>query len=125
AMVCFDVKGKEEAGLLLLHRPEGCPTPNGRWRVGVDFGTTNTTVYVNDGSGPRPLPFQARLRRVTRAKDQDRLLATAIEFLPADEQAPPFRTKYRPVGQGYLASDSRAVLDGHIYFLSPTAYEAY
>jgi len=72
ALVCKTVgtslEGGRPVGLLLLERlPEISPRrDDDRWKIGIDFGTTNTSVYFaecKDGEiNPRSIPFQPRIK---------------------------------------------------------------
>jgi hypothetical protein len=42
--------GHSAFGLMLLPRPEELGGRSGSWRIGVDFGTSNTNVWVHEGS---------------------------------------------------------------------------
>jgi hypothetical protein len=64
-----------------------------RWDVGVDFGTSSTTVMVNAGNGgPVAMPFQGRTIFLTAPEETERLSAIANSLYPATGTTPPFRT---------------------------------
>jgi hypothetical protein len=109
--------GPSDAGLLAVSLPQPPSTAGeSHWRIGVDFGTTNTTVFIC------PLdkePKHLQLRglgtfQVTGAAKVDRLDWTNRFFLPPSEEMPalPFLTMYRSRKVGSLP-----ILDGNIYFV--------
>ena len=57
----------EESGILLLQTPPAAVPTGQEWRVGIDFGTTGTTVFAASsqmGDG-HALPFEPRLQAIT------------------------------------------------------------
>ena len=112
AMLC-EYKGTK-AGVLLISVPEALPDGGGTWTIGVDFGTTSTTVYRNDHhDNPKAMEFDARLIQVTESGDARKGLYN--EFLPIKSAPTPFLSLF----QKFSSEDpEEPLLDGHIYFLN-------
>ena len=48
-------------GIMLLPEPKKINTVQSKWSVGLDFGTTNTSIYVLEkGRNPEPITFKPR-----------------------------------------------------------------
>ena len=85
--------GLVPAGCILLPRNTR-PTQQGELHIAIDFGTTNTVVYMRVGRSPEKVSFA---RRVTRpfthmAAESDQFARDCVEFFPAHEQPSPFPT---------------------------------
>ncbi len=109
--------GGDDVGMLAVT----LPTPeasNGAaaWRIGIDVGTTNTTVYQSAaGVSAGPLPLDGLgAYQITGASKPDRLDWTNRFFVPPKEEMPrlPFLTMYRTRREG-----SQPILDGNIFFV--------
>lgn len=110
--------GGGEAGLLLRSTAPAPATgdPDLRWRVSVDFGTSNTQLMVDRGDldQPRPLPLRARTVLLTRGADIYEVEAREA-FFPADETLPsPFPTVLLQ-NQGWAASQVPGSVPGDLY----------
>ena len=105
-----------EAGLLLISVPEVQPSGDSTWTVGVDFGTTNTTVYWTDQPyNAKPMEFVARLIQVTDPGTARESLYDG--FLPTRATDTPFLSFFEK--SEFEAENSKEpFLDGHIYFLN-------
>ena len=83
-----------EAGTLLRDRlvaPPGLIESN-NWEVGVDFGTSSTTIYVRKNQHePELLPVKARLQYLTDSIP-DLMTKVADNLYPNETVMPPFRT---------------------------------
>lgn len=124
ALECFDQRGDSPAGLLLLVPPPEPPRGAARWKIGVDFGTTNTTVYHAIGSGgPEPLPFEDRVRLLTAIPQDQASEYFHSWFFPNERAAPPFRTFFKPSQGGSAGTDAVVPLHGHIVYLTDRAVE--
>lgn len=77
--VTKDLYGKEvpeEIGLLLLdqNKVEEISTQNSTCKIGIDFGTTNTTAYMYiDNEAPKPIRFKNHKYYVTLTQDAESL----------------------------------------------------
>ncbi|WP_159350012.1 acetate and sugar kinases/Hsc70/actin family protein [Roseomonas harenae] len=108
---------RQVAGLLLLPLPEPAPSAaSGRATVGIDFGTTNTSVYLQlPGGETAPLRIAARHVAAYSDADQGRDLLDR-EFLPATDVGIPFQTILR-VRRGLGRVDGERIFrDALIYF---------
>jgi hypothetical protein len=105
------------AGLLLMPIPEAAPSmAAGRATVGIDFGTTNTSVYLQlPGSEAEPLRITARHVAAYSDADQGRDLLDR-EFLPATEVSVPFQTILRVRRTAGRPDGERVFRDALIYF---------
>ena len=104
-----------QAGILLISVPEEKRSTEGiDWSVGVDFGTSSTTVYNREGDAkPQPVVFNDRLLRIT---DPPSLQPSTFynDFLPPDLEETPFFSFFQRLGD---REPDEPLLDGHIYFL--------
>jgi len=112
-------------GLLLLQKPES-PTANEglRTALGVDFGTTGTSIYRarvvgggTDTEEPTPISFPDRVLQITGRSETDLKDLTRHFFIPA---------KIKELGRVlsvYQTHDSGGghaeVIDGHVLFQDP------
>ncbi|MGH8624405.1 MAG: hypothetical protein ACREYC_03690, partial [Gammaproteobacteria bacterium] len=84
----------EYLGVLLIGPLPSVKPAQGRWKVGIDFGTTNTTIYCAKDEGslsqPKPVRFAGRARRLFN--DYPGLAASVLqdEFFPSHEVDSPF-----------------------------------
>ena len=111
----------EDAGVLLIPAPESLSSDGNTWTIGIDFGTTSTTVYgddQNEHTDPHPIEFEKRLIQVTKSDDSARSSLYENFFSPVSEQTPFFSLFHR--SRNYQMTDVgrlRPLFDGHIYFL--------
>lgn len=108
---------RRPAGLLLMPLPEVAPaSPGGRATVGIDFGTTNTSVYIQlPGGAAEPLQILARHVAAYSDAEQGRDLLDR-EFLPATEVGIPFQTILRVRRAAGRPDGERVFRDALIYF---------
>ena len=111
----------EEAGFLLIKAPP-VETPDGAkiWNVGIDFGTSSTTVYKHDpgdGGIPEPVLFSKRLLQITDSRDQRTLIHD--DFLSHQDETTPFFSLFQehPKLKPLLDGRIKPLLDGRIYFV--------
>ena len=112
AIFC-EYKG-EKAGILLLSVPEEKDSIDGtEWQVGVDFGTSSTTIYNRKGdTDPQPVVFENRLLRVTDPRTTQDTTFYNNFFSPKNESTP-FFSLFQKLGN---KQPDEPLLDGHIYF---------
>lgn len=114
AMLC-EYDGTQ-AGILLISVPEETLSVDGiNWTVGVDFGTSSTTVYryKNGDANPQQVVFNDRLVHITDPRTRlDRMFYNDF-FSPKREQTP-FFSLFQKIGNN---GADEPLLDGHIYFL--------
>ncbi len=116
ALECLDRKGNISYGVVLLQPPQHKYATGATFDIGVDFGTTNTTVYVNENGTQHILPFKNRVRQLTQQPASTEILLT--DLLPTADIAPPFRTLYKPKPARPAGTPLRAILDGSIVYLT-------
>ena len=112
AILC-EYKGVK-AGILLLSVPEEKDSIDGtEWQVGVDFGTSSTTVYNRKGdTDPQPVTFENRLLRVTDPLVTQDTTFYDNFFSPKNEVTP-FFSLFQKLGN---KAPDEPLLNGHIYF---------
>jgi hypothetical protein len=112
-------KGKDNqpVGLILLRQPEESYASS-TWKVGVDFGTSFTNVYVNRAGNTSPLPLQTLHLKVTESESDTRT-PTLFEyfvpesFIPSDKPLP-LSSVLTTRGKD-KRGETRPILDGRIY----------
>lgn len=128
AFVCegSDPHHPRKIGLILASNVRGIDvTPNLVFDIGIDFGTTNTNVYIRPqghaDERPTQLQFHTRAAAVALFSALDHDLEHSRAFLPAEEvqDAPseplsPFLSFFRK--RGSLAYAGEAIREGHILF---------
>ncbi len=101
------------------HFPAGCmllakntqSAQQGELDVAIDFGTTNTVVYMDSGAGAEPVKFSKRVTRPfsARVADAEQFAYDCVEFFPTSDVAMPFPTvMYQRIfhNSSRVASDS-------------------
>ena len=124
AMVCKykapNSPNYEEAGILLISAPDSLINRGSTWTVGIDFGTSSTTVYRKDPQNqqeePQRVVFDSHLFQVTNS---DNLRVRLYDdFLSPRSERTPFFSLFH----NFLDSENKKKLkplrDGHIYFLN-------
>lgn len=116
----------EEAGVI-IPKPEGIKTidPQKSCIVGVDFGTSNTNVYIkeiinNQEIEPMPIKFKPSLLSLTNTDPTQRDLVLYQNFFPTKERIPDFPTLFRLKTQNQILN-LISVLDGIVY-MDPDIY---
>ncbi len=118
---CQD-KLRNPLGLILLKTPEQLQLTNS-WKVGVDFGTSFTNIYVNRRGNPGPLPLEKLHLKISEVQIDFRFPALAEyfipeEFIPSEKPLPLsslLTTRGKPSGSG----KERPIYEGRIYIPSP------
>ena len=105
-----------QAGILLLSVPEEkCSVDGTEWSIGVDFGTSSTTVYNKKGdTDPQQVAFEDRLLRITDPLTNPDSTFYDNFFSPKSEQTPFFSLFQKLENR----EPDEPLLDGHIYFLA-------
>ncbi|MCL2925802.1 MAG: hypothetical protein MGF17_14595, partial [Trichodesmium sp. MAG_R04] len=114
-------------GLILLKTPEKIRLKD-RWKVGVDFGTSFTNVYVNNNSTVEPLSMKNLHLKVTEVLTETRrpvLFEYFIpeSFIPVDKPLPlesVLTTRGKPESDKNL---ERPIIDGRIYVPDRSRFE--
>ena len=131
AMICKykDPKAAnpEDAGFLFIKAPP-VTVPDGAktWNVGIDFGTSSTTVYrteLPDGGPSAPVTLRDRLLQITDSGDLRSLVQD--DFLSNRDEETPLFSLFQENSIGIPPDDSiKPLLDGRIYFVDdPTLPE--
>ena len=110
----------EDAGLLFIKVPtETVPDDAKTWNVGIDFGTSSTTVYKSelpDGAGPESVTLKGRLLQISDSQD----LRTEVQndFLSNQDEETPLFSLFQENSIGIPPDDRiKPLLDGRIYFV--------
>lgn len=129
-VVCKDSYYKD-IGLILLATPPEINS-RGKWRVGVDFGTSFTNIYVKgENTGEFPLEMNKELQlNITESPIPTRLPALLEsfipdQFLPSEEPLPlssVLTTRNGNVDEEAL-EELEAILDGRMYVPDPTEFD--
>ena len=115
-------------GLILLKTPEEIRLQD-RWKIGVDFGTSFTNVYVNNNRTVEPLSMESLHLKVTEVLTETRrpvLFEYFIpeSFIPTEKPLPlesVLTTKGKPERHKNL---ERPIIDGRIYIPDHSSFEA-
>ena len=114
AMLC-EYDG-DKAGIVLISVPEETRSVDGtNWTVGVDFGTSSTTIYRHrDGdANPQSVTFNDRLLRIINPPYfQPSMLYN--DLLSPEPEKSPFFSLFQKLEN---SRTDEPLLDGHIYFL--------
>ena len=125
AMICtykdHQAIDSEEAGILLIspkYAPQGVTT----WNIGIDFGTSGTTVYKQDPTINKlePISFENRLFQITNSPPRSRTEVYQQFFSSRLEKTPFFSLfQQHPDSRKKSQSGQRLepMLDGRIYFV--------
>ena len=104
-----------KAGILLIPAPEETLSVDGTdWTIGIDFGTSSTTVYryKKGDDEPKRVVFQDRLLCITNPRTSpDSYFYN--DFLSPKKEQTPFFSLFQKLGN---KSVDEPILDGHIYF---------
>jgi len=115
-ILCQDSHHNTIAGLIILPTPVK-ETPTGSWSVGVDFGTSFTNVYVNNGE-IESLPMDNLQLMVTESEGATRLPVLFSYFIPEKfipEKNPlPLATILTTQGSPQNNQQMRSIFDGRI-----------
>lgn len=120
-IICQD-RNRKMLGLILLKMAEEI-NATGVWKVGVDFGTSFTNIYINKGGIPERLQLENLNFKIT-ASDGDTRYRVLFEylipesFIPVDQPLP-LSTVLTIRGNTDKKNEQvRAIFDGRIYIPS-------
>lgn len=71
-------------GLIPVNTPAESASTVTSWSVGIDFGTSFTNFFINDGSGAGRRPLETRLLPLTLAQKEYQLNLLTRFFIPED-----------------------------------------
>lgn len=115
--------GGAPLGLVLVERPLEPREPDKSWKIGIDFGTSNTNVFRQSNTEERAeqwhFDLRKHIRRISAAPEQVRQETLAKAFVPDGEIDLPTPTTLRIFT---LARKENLLLDYFIYF--PTEYRS-
>jgi hypothetical protein len=118
-MVCSVMEPQSRAlvsiGLILLKRPPRTTPGPDTWKIGIDFGTSNTTAFAARESAEQPSALQFDESLLLKVTDSGSYRTQLFdEFLPPETQKLPCQTIY----QSFLTDVAQELpfLCGHIYF---------
>ncbi len=111
----------EEAGILLIS-PKDAPQGVTTWNIGIDFGTSGTTVYKQDPTINKlePISFENHLFQITNSPSRSRTKVYQQFFSSRLEETPFFSLfQQHPNSRKKSKSGKRLepMLDGRIYFV--------
>lgn len=117
ALVLRDQKYPDESlGIILLDKKEKVSaTEYEQWKVGVDFGTTSTNVYVKSSLDVKPIIFEDRIQKITESSEADRENFLASRFIPIGSKNVPINSFYETFGD--VTYGSRSLAHGHIFYV--------
>jgi hypothetical protein len=111
-------KNGDVLGIFCLQSPISVE-PNTSWRVGVDFGTSFTNVYVSGGRTATCLRLDSLHCRVTNSSSDIRQTDLLDHFIPAEffplDTPMPLSSVLTTKGSSGSPSQLEAILDGRIY----------
>ena len=111
----------EEAGILLIAAQNSQPGA-ATWNIGIDFGTSGTTVYKQETAeaNPKPMVFDDRLLQITNSIQADRTKVYQ-QFFSSRAETTPFFSLFQQHEHSIKKSQSGKeldpLLDGRIYFV--------
>lgn len=114
---------KIDVGLLIIDQPrtqELNIVGGKRWRVGIDFGTSNTMLYYKDGNNSKPIVFEPELYQLMKPRrEADRVTYMISNFIwPVNKiKNGSFLTIYN-VLRATDSSKLEPLIDGNIFTLS-------
>ena len=110
---------RQAYGLILLKTPPKIDL-TGNWRVGVDFGTSFTNIYVNRKGTSEPLSLETLHHKITEADNETRIPVLFEYFIPENfiplEKPLPLSSVLTTRGKTNCSEGKeRALFDGRIY----------
>ena len=73
-----------QCGLVPVNMPVNSTSTAETWSVGIDFGTSFTNFFINDGSGSRRHPLETKLLPITAAQKEYQLNTLTRFFIPEE-----------------------------------------
>ena len=78
------IERSRQCGLIPVNTPAESASTVTSWSVGIDFGTSFTNFFVNDGSNASRKPLETRLLPLTLAQKEYQLNLLTKFFIPED-----------------------------------------
>jgi hypothetical protein len=105
-------KNQQSIGLIVLKTPKEVGTTTGiPWKVGVDFGTSFTNVYIERNGIVEPLSIEPLHHKVTESNAEIRQTALYEYFLASNMELPLSTVLTTRGGKG----ETLPILDGRIF----------
>ena len=132
AMICtykeHQAIDSDEAGILLIS-PKDTPQGVTTWNIGIDFGTSGTTVYKQDPTinELEPISFENRLFQMTESQQARRVEKVYQQFFSSRLEKAPFFSLFQQHPDSRKKSQAgqrlEPLLDGRIYFVKVENYK--
>ena len=115
----------EDAGFLFIKAPEiTVPDATKTWNVGIDFGTSSTTVYTAespDGGPSAPVTLKDRLLPITDSDSRNLRSLVQDDFLSERNEETPLFSLFQENSIARPSDDRiKPLEDGRIYFVVDT-----
>ena len=116
-----------DVGLILLPEPQKVQETSNQWSIGIDFGTTNTSVYYKENKEvPKPLDFKNRINLPyepgTDEEEIDEVMQAHKEFVPSRIVSVPFMTILRERAFKETTIDNLPFRSNFIYYVDQVLY---
>ncbi len=82
-LVLMSERGKN-CGLLPVNPPNTTSDEGSQWKVGIDFGTSFTNFFIDDGAGPRRKHLETRIVSLTLSQKEERQRLLNQYFIPEE-----------------------------------------
>ena len=82
-LVRLSERGKD-CGLLPVSPPVPSSNDGAQWKVGIDFGTSFTNFYIDDGAGPSRKHLDTRVKSLTLSQKESRQSLLNQYFIPEE-----------------------------------------
>jgi hypothetical protein len=86
----------QDRGLIPVNTPAAAKGAAGQWKVGIDFGTSFTNFFIDEGAGPERRSLDTRVLSLTLSQKESRQNLLSQYFIPEDmlprNQNPPTAT---------------------------------
>ncbi len=114
-------------GLILFPEPQPIQDTSNQWSVGIDFGTTNTCVYLKENKDqPKQLNFKNRINSPyepgTEEEEKEEVMQAHKEFVPSRLINVPFMTILRERTFREATAESLPFRSNFIYFVDQVLY---
>ncbi len=116
-----------DVGLILLPEPQKVQETSNQWSIGIDFGTTNTSVYYKENKEvPKPLDFKNRINLPyepgTDEEEIEEVMQAHKEFVPSRIVSVPFMTILRERAFKETTIDNLPFRSNFIYYVDQVLY---
>lgn len=115
--ICRAKAEEEVMGLVLIQKPQEPGNLQRTWKIGVDFGTSNTNVFRQSSTDEMAeqwhFELEQHLHRITASNNSERTRLLAQSFVPGDSVELPIPTTLRIFD---LARKENLLLDYFIHF---------